>query len=187
MKRIVLIAALLLGGMAAAQADNDIYNNTRKVERSDFELHADTAACDQEYGAPQNGTVHVARLQAVHAGARLAVRSHGAGKAGSDLDRSGNRLDLPRPQDGRHRDRLVVLEFLDGEVGSLQRGVGEGSLVALAAGDGKGDLLDQPKRDFRRGNLRNAIGQAVVGLRHHVQLFGAVVSHRSPASNPAAQ
>lgn len=57
MKRIALIAVLLLGGAAAAQADNDIYNNTRKFERGDFELHADTAACDQEYGAPQNGTV----------------------------------------------------------------------------------------------------------------------------------
>ena len=57
MKRIALIAALLLGGIAAAQADNDIYNNTRKVDRGDFELHADTSACDQEYGAPKNGTV----------------------------------------------------------------------------------------------------------------------------------
>jgi hypothetical protein len=57
MKRIALVAALLLGGVTAAQADSDVYNNTWKVERGDFELHADTAACDQQYGAPQNGTV----------------------------------------------------------------------------------------------------------------------------------
>ena len=57
MKRIVLVAAVLLGGMAAAHADKDIYNNTQKVPRGDFELHADTAACDQQYGAPKNGAV----------------------------------------------------------------------------------------------------------------------------------
>jgi hypothetical protein len=30
---------------------------TQKFARGDFELHADGAVCDQEYGAPQNGTV----------------------------------------------------------------------------------------------------------------------------------
>ena len=56
MKRLVLVAVLLLGGALNAQADNDIYNNTLKQARNDDALHADTAVCDQQLGAPQNGT-----------------------------------------------------------------------------------------------------------------------------------
>ena len=56
MKRIIMAAVLLLAGAAYAQADQDIYKNTTKYARGDFELQADTNACSQEFGAPQNGT-----------------------------------------------------------------------------------------------------------------------------------
>jgi hypothetical protein len=55
MKRLALIAVLLLGGALNAQADNDIYADTMKQARDDDALHADTAVCDQQFGAPQNG------------------------------------------------------------------------------------------------------------------------------------
>jgi hypothetical protein len=55
MRRLVLIAALLAASVAGAQADNDIYRNVLKQPRSDTELHADGANCDQQYGAPKNG------------------------------------------------------------------------------------------------------------------------------------
>jgi hypothetical protein len=56
MRRLTLIAMLLLGGVPSAHADNDIYNNTLKQARGDDALHADSAICDQQFGAPQNGT-----------------------------------------------------------------------------------------------------------------------------------
>jgi hypothetical protein len=56
MKRLGLIAVLLLGGVLYAHADNDIYNKTLKQARGDDALHADTAICDQQLGSPQNGT-----------------------------------------------------------------------------------------------------------------------------------
>jgi hypothetical protein len=56
MKRLALMAVLLLGGVLSAHADNDVYNNTKKQARGDDALHADTAMCDQQFGAPQNGT-----------------------------------------------------------------------------------------------------------------------------------
>ena len=56
MKRLGLIAVLLLGGVLNAHADNDIYNNTLKQARGDDALQADTAMCDAQFGAPQNGT-----------------------------------------------------------------------------------------------------------------------------------
>jgi hypothetical protein len=55
MRRLALIAVLLLGGALNAHADNDIYDNTLKQARGDDALHADTAVCDQQFGAPQNG------------------------------------------------------------------------------------------------------------------------------------
>src|ERR1700737_4268072 len=55
MKRLVLVAVLLLGGAMNARADNDIYNNALKQPRGDDALHADTAVCDAQLGAPQNG------------------------------------------------------------------------------------------------------------------------------------
>jgi hypothetical protein len=55
MKRLVLIAVLLLGGAINAYADNDVYNNALKQPRGDDVLHVDTATCDAQFGAPQNG------------------------------------------------------------------------------------------------------------------------------------
>lgn len=55
MKRLLVTAALLLGGAINAHADNDIYNNALKQPRGDDALHADTAVCDAQLGAPQNG------------------------------------------------------------------------------------------------------------------------------------
>jgi hypothetical protein len=57
MKHLVLISLLLLGSAISAQADNDIYNNTLRQHRGDDALHVDTAICDAQFGAPQNGTV----------------------------------------------------------------------------------------------------------------------------------
>ena len=55
MKRLALVALLLLGGAPNAQADNDIYNNITKQRRGDDVLQADTSYCSQTLGAPQNG------------------------------------------------------------------------------------------------------------------------------------
>jgi hypothetical protein len=55
MKRLLVTAALLLGGAINAHADNDIYKNALKQPRGDDALHADTAVCDAQFGAPQNG------------------------------------------------------------------------------------------------------------------------------------
>ena len=57
MKRLVLIALLLSGSAISAHADNDIYNNILKQKRGDDALHVDTAICDAEIGAPQNGQI----------------------------------------------------------------------------------------------------------------------------------
>ena len=57
MKRLALVAMLLLGGAIHAQADNDVYYNPMKAPRGDDALHADGAVCDAQFGAPQNGTV----------------------------------------------------------------------------------------------------------------------------------
>ena len=51
----------------SAHADNDIYNNTLKQPRGDDALHADTAICDAQFGAPQNGTPTSRAIQALHA------------------------------------------------------------------------------------------------------------------------
>ena len=55
MKRLALVALLLLGGALNAQADNDVYNNISKQKRGDDVLQADTGTCSQTVGAPQNG------------------------------------------------------------------------------------------------------------------------------------
>ena len=57
MKCLSLVAALLLGGVLSAQADNDVYNNTLKQPRGNAALQVDTSDCSQMLGAPQNGTV----------------------------------------------------------------------------------------------------------------------------------
>ena len=56
MKRLVMVTALLLGGVLSAHADNDTYNDVTKHARGDDVLHADTDYCAQRFGAPQNGT-----------------------------------------------------------------------------------------------------------------------------------
>jgi hypothetical protein len=56
MKRLSLVALLLLGGALNAHADNDIYNDISKHRRGDDALQADTDYCSQTQGAPQNGT-----------------------------------------------------------------------------------------------------------------------------------
>ncbi|UGY16551.1 hypothetical protein [Bradyrhizobium septentrionale] len=57
MKRLSLVALLLVACSAvAAHADNDIYTNMLKQRRGDDALHVDTAFCDAQFGAPQNGT-----------------------------------------------------------------------------------------------------------------------------------
>jgi hypothetical protein len=57
MKRLGLMTLLLLGSVLSAQADNDVYNNTLKYPRSDAALQADTETCNEQFGAPDNGTV----------------------------------------------------------------------------------------------------------------------------------
>jgi hypothetical protein len=56
MKRLSLVALLLLGSALTAHADNDVYNNITKHPRSDNVLQADTSYCSQALGAPQSGT-----------------------------------------------------------------------------------------------------------------------------------
>jgi hypothetical protein len=55
MKRLSLVALLLLGSALNAHADNDIYNDITKRPRGDDALQADTSYCSQTFGAPQNG------------------------------------------------------------------------------------------------------------------------------------
>jgi hypothetical protein len=55
MKRLSLVALLLLGSALNAYADNDIYNDATRHRRGDDALHADTDYCSQMLGAPQNG------------------------------------------------------------------------------------------------------------------------------------
>ena len=47
MKRLGLIAMLLVGTVPNAYADNDIYNNVTKHRRGDDVLQADTSCCDR--------------------------------------------------------------------------------------------------------------------------------------------
>ena len=55
MKRLSLIAILLLGSALSAHADNSVYTNITKHPRSDAALQADGDYCSQMLGAPQNG------------------------------------------------------------------------------------------------------------------------------------
>jgi hypothetical protein len=55
MKRIALVALLLVGGVAAAQADMSHYTNLLKQPRDDDALHADNAYCDERVGPDLNG------------------------------------------------------------------------------------------------------------------------------------
>ena len=55
MKRIALVALLLVGGVAAAQADMTHYTNLLKQPRGDDQLHDDGEYCDQRVGRDLNG------------------------------------------------------------------------------------------------------------------------------------
>jgi hypothetical protein len=55
-KRLYLIAVLLLGIVPNAHADNDVYDNITRHRRGDDVLQADTSYCSQMVGAPPNGT-----------------------------------------------------------------------------------------------------------------------------------
>jgi hypothetical protein len=55
MKRIALIAVLLLGQRGRRAADRDIWSSTRGNPRGDAALQADVSACSMLLGAPQNG------------------------------------------------------------------------------------------------------------------------------------
>jgi hypothetical protein len=54
-KRMVLIAALLLGMGLSAQADTVTYHNVLKQPRSDDQLHDDGYYCDAQVGPDRNG------------------------------------------------------------------------------------------------------------------------------------
>jgi hypothetical protein len=56
MKRIFLVALLLVGSALSARADNDVYNNITKHPSGDDALQADTLYCSQMLGTPQSGT-----------------------------------------------------------------------------------------------------------------------------------
>lgn len=56
MKRLSLIAMLLLGSALNAHADQDVYTDTARHPRGDAVLQADTNDCSAQLGAPQNGT-----------------------------------------------------------------------------------------------------------------------------------
>jgi hypothetical protein len=55
MKRLALVTLMLIGGVAAAQADMSHYTNLLKQPRGDYELHADNAYCDDRIGPDLNG------------------------------------------------------------------------------------------------------------------------------------
>lgn len=63
MKRLGLIAVLLIGRAVSAHADTDIWNNILKQRRGDDALNVDSASCDAQFGAPQNGTATSARYK----------------------------------------------------------------------------------------------------------------------------
>lgn len=55
MKRLGLVAMLLLASALSAHADTDVYNNITRHPRGDEALQLDTSTCSQMLGAPQNG------------------------------------------------------------------------------------------------------------------------------------
>src|ERR1700759_4324424 len=55
MRRIALIAVLLVGSVIGAQADQDIWSSTSGHPRGDAVLNIDISACSADLGAPLNG------------------------------------------------------------------------------------------------------------------------------------
>jgi hypothetical protein len=70
MKRIALMAILLLSGTLNAAADNNVWTNLRKQPRSDDLLHADISACEQSAGDDLNGAPTSSAL-------KRCMRAHG--------------------------------------------------------------------------------------------------------------
>ena len=54
-KRLGLVALLLVGGAVSAQADRDVYTNVTKNHRGNDVLQVDTRYCNQMLGSPQIG------------------------------------------------------------------------------------------------------------------------------------
>ena len=109
MKRMVLIAALLLGTGLSAHADTVTYHNVLKTPRNDDQLHDDGYYCDAQVETGQERRADGGGLQAMHAQPRLALSVRQTRAGAANLDRSGHRIDLPRnPQ----RLRLRMFEFL---------------------------------------------------------------------------
>jgi hypothetical protein len=78
MKRLSLIAMLLLGGTLNAHADNDVYDNITKRLRGDDVLQVDTDDCSRTLGAPRSGTPASQAYKNCMRGRGLALQPHGA-------------------------------------------------------------------------------------------------------------
>jgi hypothetical protein len=63
MKRLVLVAVLLLGAGVSARADNSVYVYTSKTPRSDADLQAAGSYCDGRLGPVMNGEITPARYK----------------------------------------------------------------------------------------------------------------------------
>jgi hypothetical protein len=55
-KRLALIAALLIGSAISAHADTNVWTNVLKQKRGHDALDIDSSFCDAQLGAPKNGT-----------------------------------------------------------------------------------------------------------------------------------
>ncbi|MGY4357019.1 hypothetical protein ACVW0J_003512 [Bradyrhizobium sp. i1.7.7] len=87
MKRLGLIAALLIGCAIPAHADTDIWNNMLKQQRGDDALHVDSAFCDAQLRRAAERHGDLSAIQALHAHAGLALQSYGS-REGRRLSRS---------------------------------------------------------------------------------------------------
>ena len=100
MKRMVLIAALLLGTSLSANADAVTYHSILKAPRNDDQLHQDGYSCDAQVGPDENGVPTSAAYKQVHAQPRLALSVRQARAGAENLDRFGHWADLPRYSNG---------------------------------------------------------------------------------------
>jgi hypothetical protein len=82
MKRIALVAALLLAGAATAYADTNYYTNLLKQPRGDAEANVDAAYCS---GAVGGGGWHGVPVTAAY---KRCMRSHGWHFDGTRVEKS---------------------------------------------------------------------------------------------------
>jgi hypothetical protein len=68
MRRMILAAALLLGGALGAQADIDTWVNVAKYPRGDDALQVDARYCEQQVGQNTNGKPTSRRFKQCMAG-----------------------------------------------------------------------------------------------------------------------